>query len=205
MALSETGANGISMNGSSVDAVRSVSGNVDDNGNLIITVNGVSGVGIPLPKGETIVEIPPYVLTEDVLYVDYVGGTASMNVPYLVPSDEDFFIVGTGKFKTKATFTPNNWQIANYYQGNTETMRKITQDIFGNLGLEDGTYYAIVGNMFSLYHSIAGDRSTFIPEFTISNGQVTEPLNILYYVHEEGGSENLHAGDTVFCTLLIKQ
>ena len=39
------------MNGSSVDAVRSVSGNVDDDGNLVITVNGVSGAGIPLDLG----------------------------------------------------------------------------------------------------------------------------------------------------------
>ena len=41
------------MNGSSVDAVRSVSGNVDDDGNLVITVNGVSGAGIPLPDKES--------------------------------------------------------------------------------------------------------------------------------------------------------
>ena len=205
LALTKPSSNQMSINNSTQNIIDTITGIVDESGNLVLTINGKSGSGIPLPKGETIVEIPPYVLTEDVLYVDYVGGTAAMNVPYLIPSDEDFFIVGTGKFKTKATFTPNNWQIANYYQGNTEIMRKITQDIFGNLGLEDGTYYAIVGNMFSLYHSIAGDRSTFIPEFTISNGQVTEPLNILYYVHEEGGSENLHAGDTVFCTLLIKQ
>lgn len=53
LALSETGDNGISLNGSSVDAVRSVSGNVDDDGNLVITVNGVSGVGIPLPDKES--------------------------------------------------------------------------------------------------------------------------------------------------------
>ena len=50
LALSETGDNSISMNGSSVDAVRSVSGNVDENNNLVITVNGVSGSGIPLPS-----------------------------------------------------------------------------------------------------------------------------------------------------------
>ena len=50
LALSETGDNGISMNGSSVDAVRSVSGKIDESGNLVITVNGVTGSGIPLPK-----------------------------------------------------------------------------------------------------------------------------------------------------------
>ena len=53
LALSETGDNGISMNGSSVDAVRSVSGEIDESGNLIITVNGVSGDGIPLPDKES--------------------------------------------------------------------------------------------------------------------------------------------------------
>lgn len=41
------------MNGSSVDAVRSVSGTIDESGNLIITVNGVSGAGIPLPDKES--------------------------------------------------------------------------------------------------------------------------------------------------------
>ena len=53
LALSETGDNSISMNGSSVDAVRSVSGEIDESGNLVITVNGVSGVGIPLPDKES--------------------------------------------------------------------------------------------------------------------------------------------------------
>lgn len=58
LALSETGDNSISMNGSSVDAVRSVSGHVDDDGNLVITVNGVSGAGIPLGDSVEIIEVP---------------------------------------------------------------------------------------------------------------------------------------------------
>lgn len=45
--LSESGANGIMLNGDTVKAVRSVSGSVNEN-NLMITVNGVSGnVSIP--------------------------------------------------------------------------------------------------------------------------------------------------------------
>ena len=205
LALTKPSSNQMSINNTTQDIIDTITGRVDETGNLILTINGKSGSGIPLPKGETIVEIPPYVLTDEVPYVDYIGGTGYTNTPYLVPSDEDFFIVGTGKFKTKASFTANNYQIANYYQGNTQTMRKITEDIFGDLGLEDGTYYTIVGNMFSLYHFIAGDRSPAIPKFTISNGEITTPINALYYVHEDGGNENLHAGDTVFCTLLIKQ
>ena len=64
MALSETGDNGISMNGSSVDAVRSVSGNVDENNNLVITVNGVSGSGIPLPKTVSTIKLTGWGNTE---------------------------------------------------------------------------------------------------------------------------------------------
>ena len=64
LALSETGDNGISMNGSSVDAVRSVSGNVDENNNLVITVNGVSGSGIPLPKTVSTIKLTGWGNTE---------------------------------------------------------------------------------------------------------------------------------------------
>ena len=39
------------MNGSSVDAVRSVSGNVDDDGKLTITINGISSSPIDISSG----------------------------------------------------------------------------------------------------------------------------------------------------------
>lgn len=49
--LSKPNANQIQLNGDNVSVVESVSGSVDDDGNLVITVNGVAGAGIPLDLG----------------------------------------------------------------------------------------------------------------------------------------------------------
>lgn len=50
--LSKPNQNEIQLNGDNVTIVETISGTVDDDGNLVITVNGVSGSGIPLPATE---------------------------------------------------------------------------------------------------------------------------------------------------------
>lgn len=104
LALSETGDNGISMNGSSVDAVRSVSGEIDESGNLVITVNGVSGAGIPL--GESLTEIDCTGDSTSTVPVTIVKSVDSCYLNINTMSDDHYEVIGNLKIKLNGLRVP---------------------------------------------------------------------------------------------------
>ena len=94
MALSETGDNSISMNGSSVSAVRSVSGSVNENNELVITVNGVSGAGIPL---DDVLSVENIATLANITYEQVVTGLRNPtdSTKFTTNTDKKFFSVGS--------------------------------------------------------------------------------------------------------------
>ena len=175
------------MNGSSVDAVRSVSGNVDDDGNLVITVNGVSGAGIPLPKSDialilkmpmTLDISPTSVSREEAQQNDVCGnGQTTYNLPFEVIEDIIFFNIATGIINN----TQGRKAIFNYPISliSNPTIQVIGKK-YGNLTLDctfEGAFYAALNSGGTKTYSLAKGTLTlairYSPSSDFSSTQAT--------------------------------
>ena len=193
LALSETGDNGISMNGSSVDAVRSVSGEIDESGNLVITVNGVSGDGIPLPSKvpESLEITVPITSTPE-------GGTtnirASNNIslsdfPMISPNGAVKYTIN-GQTFTVATaygyYGVNYYTVSNshtWLNSQPEILAKI-KEIYDKSGFTGIHYFGI-----HLYDSSSPfNHGIAIVEFSFNGTTVTANRGSVYTV---GGTPNM--------------
>lgn len=69
--------NTLTVNGKTANAINSVSGSIDENNNLIITINGISGSGIPLPNNTA----------NNYLFLFNGASTVSLRQPTLLSTD----------------------------------------------------------------------------------------------------------------------
>lgn len=179
--------NNITLNGDSVQIVKSVSGTVSD-GNLKITVNGVQSGDIPLPKSSSIevnpitVELNDYNVYANTMSLFYFAEQANkvVNIPTQFNIGEDFNVV------------LNNYKYGIYDAtsvGKATIINKTPSEVLTECGLNnlpDGSYSTYFVHTFG----ITIDDGNITPtDFSVNNGVIsTSAVDITVAVHRQRAS-----------------
>lgn len=196
--LSKPNQNEIQLNGDNVTVVESVSGTVDDDGNLVITVNGVSGSGIPLPDKELpLIEIDTSEsnqiafalsqavsltlsqMNEPIFYAASKFQLPLRNMEVISKLKASRITAAAGVSTELSIYLPSISSSPSYKITNPITVNYSAQNLNNPSNIPDGSYLAIIpqiitnrGNLYLINNEDAISRAAKIP-ITISGNSIT--------------------------------